>query len=52
MSETDWIGSTHGETAPRITDSSPPALSFKDDNAAKRIGLSPPDNVFSKIEKK
>ena len=27
-----------------ITDSSPPALSFKDDNAAKRIGLSPPDN--------
>jgi mannose-6-phosphate isomerase-like protein (cupin superfamily) len=22
----------------------PPALSFKDDNAAKRIGLSPPDN--------
>jgi hypothetical protein len=28
-----------------ITDSSPPALSFKDDNAAKRIGLSPPDKV-------
>jgi mannose-6-phosphate isomerase-like protein (cupin superfamily) len=27
-----------------ITESSPPALSFKDDNAAKRIGLSPPDN--------
>ena len=27
-----------------ITDSSPTALSFKDDNAAKRIGLSPPDN--------
>jgi mannose-6-phosphate isomerase-like protein (cupin superfamily) len=27
-----------------ITDSSPPALSFKDDNAAKGIGLSPPDN--------
>jgi mannose-6-phosphate isomerase-like protein (cupin superfamily) len=27
-----------------ITDSSPPDLSFKDDNAAKPIGLSPPDN--------
>src|SRR5258708_22488796 len=27
-----------------ITDSSPPGLSFKDDNAAKKIGLSPPDN--------
>ena len=27
-----------------ITDSSPPGLSFKDDNAAKPIGLSPPDN--------
>ena len=27
-----------------ITDSSPPVLSFKDDNAAKPIGLSPPDN--------
>src|SRR5260370_39522394 len=27
-----------------ITDSSPPGFSFKDDNAAKRIGLSPPDN--------
>jgi mannose-6-phosphate isomerase-like protein (cupin superfamily) len=27
-----------------ITDSAPPGLSFKDDNAAKPIGLSPPDN--------
>jgi mannose-6-phosphate isomerase-like protein (cupin superfamily) len=27
-----------------ITDSSPPGFSFKDDNAAKKIGLSPPDN--------
>src|SRR5215510_5425500 len=27
-----------------ITDSSPPGLSFKDDSAAKPIGLSPPDN--------
>ena len=27
-----------------ITDSSPPGFSFKDDNAAKPIGLSPPDN--------
>jgi len=27
-----------------ITDSSSPGLSFKDDNAAKPIGLSPPDN--------
>jgi mannose-6-phosphate isomerase-like protein (cupin superfamily) len=27
-----------------ITDSSPPGFSFKDDNAKKSIGLSPPDN--------
>ena len=27
-----------------ITDSSPPGFSFKDDNATKPIGLSPPDN--------
>src|ERR1700674_1228824 len=27
-----------------ITDSSPPGFSFKDDSAAKPIGLSPPDN--------
>jgi mannose-6-phosphate isomerase-like protein (cupin superfamily) len=27
-----------------ITDSSPPEFSFKDDSAAKPIGLSPPDN--------
>src|SRR6266436_2229181 len=27
-----------------ITDSSPPGFSFKDDNGAKKIGLSPPDN--------
>jgi hypothetical protein len=27
-----------------ITDSYPPGLSFKDDNAAKPIGLSPPDS--------
>src|SRR5205823_2011488 len=27
-----------------ITDASPPAFSFKDDSAARPIGLSPPDN--------
>ena len=27
-----------------ITDSSPPGFSFKDDNATKPLGLSPPDN--------
>ena len=27
-----------------ITDSSPPGFSFKDDAAARRLGLSPPDN--------
>jgi mannose-6-phosphate isomerase-like protein (cupin superfamily) len=27
-----------------ITDTSPPGFSFKDDNATRKIGLSPPDN--------